>query len=57
MDIDSIYGLVAGNMVAAVFFILWKLERDERQRAQKRERAILREMADLIPEEIENGEA
>ena len=57
MDIDSIYGLLAGNIVAAVFFILWKLERDERQRAQKRERAILREMADLIPEEIENGEA
>lgn len=57
MDIDSIYGLLAGNIVAAVFFVLWKLERDERQRAQKRERAILREMADLIPEEIENGEA
>jgi len=57
VDIDSIYGLLAGNIVAAVFFVLWKLERDERQRAQKRERAILREMADLIPEEIENGEA
>ena len=56
MEFDAIYSLVAGNVMAAVFLLLWKLEKDARMKAEKRERAVLRDVAGLPDDDIANGE-
>lgn len=56
MEFEQIYNLVAGNMIAAVFALLWWDERKARKQANKRERANLRECAGLPDEDAANGE-
>ncbi len=56
MTFDQIYNLVDGNVLASVFLLLWFFERRDRQRADRRYRSVLRDLADIPDEvEIENG--
>lgn len=56
MGFEQVYNIIAGNVLAAVFFILWYSERRDRQRSDRRYRAVLRDLAELSDEvEDDNG--
>lgn len=55
--VRQIINLGVGGVVAAIFYWQWQREREERKAAEKRERNLLRNMAQVEPEsESANGD-